>query len=111
MPRRAAPLLTELDAAERSDLARALKTVLLKYDGLWRCPFPYLMVVHQAPTDGRPHPEAHVHFELYPPYRMRGRLKYAASTEMGAGVFSSDALPEDKARELQDVAVDDHDLR
>jgi UDPglucose--hexose-1-phosphate uridylyltransferase len=32
--------------------ARALKTVLLKYDGLWQRPFPYIMVFHQAPTDG-----------------------------------------------------------
>jgi UDPglucose--hexose-1-phosphate uridylyltransferase len=105
-PRRPAPLLTDLDAGERADLARALKTVLMKYDGLWQRPFPYLLVLHQAPTDGQDHPEAHVHVELYPPYRMPGRLKYAAATEMGAGVFSVDAYPEDKARELQDVRVD-----
>ena len=37
---------------ERADLARALKTVLLKYDGLWQRPFPYLMAWYQAPTDG-----------------------------------------------------------
>jgi UDPglucose--hexose-1-phosphate uridylyltransferase len=105
-PRRSAALLTELDDGERADLARALKTVLMKYDGLWQRPFPYLMVLHQAPTDGRPHPEAHVHVEIYPPYRMPGRLKYAASTEMGAGVFSGDTRPEDTARDLQEVRVD-----
>ncbi|RYY59115.1 MAG: galactose-1-phosphate uridylyltransferase, partial [Comamonadaceae bacterium] len=42
----------ELEAPERADLARALKTVLLKYDGLWQRPFPYLMAWYQAPTDG-----------------------------------------------------------
>jgi UDPglucose--hexose-1-phosphate uridylyltransferase len=105
-PRAAVPLLPELDDPQRDDLARALKTVLMKYDRLWNRSFPYMLVIHQAPTDGEPHPEAHVHIELYPPYRMPGRLKYAASTEMGAGVFSGDTRPEDKARELQDVAVD-----
>ena len=56
--------------SERRDFARALKTVLLKYDALWQRPFPYIMAFHQAPTDGRPHPEAHVHVEFYPAYRM-----------------------------------------
>jgi UDPglucose--hexose-1-phosphate uridylyltransferase len=38
--------------AERRDLARALKTVLLKYDALWQRPLPYLMAWYQAPLDG-----------------------------------------------------------
>ena len=42
--------------------SRALKTVLLEYDGLWSRPFPYV-VFDQAPADGEPHPEAHVHAE------------------------------------------------
>jgi UDPglucose--hexose-1-phosphate uridylyltransferase len=104
-PVRTAPSFGALDAAERLDVARALKTVLLKYDALWQRPFPYILVVHQAPTDGRPHPEAHVHIEIYPAYRMPGRLKYLAGSEMGAGVFTADTLPEEKARELQAVEV------
>jgi UDPglucose--hexose-1-phosphate uridylyltransferase len=87
----------------RSDLARALKTVLLKFDGLWQRPFPYLMAWYQAPTDGKPHPESHLHAEFYPPYRTRDKLKYLAGTEIAAGFFAMDALPEDKARELQQV--------
>lgn len=104
-PRRPAPSIAELDGPERADLARALKTVLLKYDGLWEQPFPYLMVFHQAPTDGKAHPEAHFHIEFYPAYRMRGRLKYLAGSEMGAGLFTVDALPEEFAAVLQAVAV------
>ena len=34
------------------DFARALKTVLLKYDAAVGRPFPYMLVFHQAPTDG-----------------------------------------------------------
>jgi UDPglucose--hexose-1-phosphate uridylyltransferase len=95
----------QLGDAERADLARALKTVLRKYDGLWQRPMPYLMAWYQAPTDGLPHPEAHLHAQLLPPYRTRDRLKYLAGTEIAAGFFAMDALPEDKARELQDVEV------
>ena len=94
--------LTDL---QRRDLARALKTVLLKYDGLWARPFPYLMAWYQAPTDGKPHPESHLHAEFYPPYRTATKLKYLAGTELAAGLFAMDALPEDKARELQQVQV------
>ena len=96
---------SDLSQAQRADLARALKTVLLKYDGLWQRPFPYLMAWYQAPIDNRPHPEAHLHAEFYPPYRTRDRLKYLAGTEIAAGMFAMDVLPEDKARELQDVAI------
>ncbi len=105
LPRRAAPTLIGLGREERRDFARALKTVLLKLDGLWQRPMPYVMAFHQAPTDGRAHPEAHVHVEIYPAYRMPGRLKYLAGSEVGAGVFTADTLPEDKARELQAVQV------
>jgi UDPglucose--hexose-1-phosphate uridylyltransferase len=104
-PVRPAAYFSDLSAAQRADLARALKTVLLKYDGLWQRPFPYLMAWYQAPLDGRPHPEAHLHAEFYPPYRTRDRLKYLAGTEIAAGMFAVDALPEDKAKELQAVDV------
>ncbi|MDQ6894470.1 MAG: galactose-1-phosphate uridylyltransferase [Acidobacteriota bacterium] len=104
-PRRAAGSLADLSDAERSDFARALKSVLLRYDGLWSRPFPYVMVFHQAPTDGEPHPEAHVHIEFYPPLRMLDRLKYLAGSELGAGAFTADTLPEEKAEELRRVEV------
>ena len=95
----------DLTPLQRTALARALKTVLLKYDGLWSRPFPYLMVWYQAPLDGAAHPEWHLHAEFFPPYRTIDRLKYLAGTELGAGLFVMDALPEDKARELQQVDV------
>ena len=104
-PVRPVATLGDLSPAERLDLARALKTVLLKYDGLWQRPFPYLMVLHQAPTDGQAHPEAHVHLQFYPAFRSEGRLKYLAGCEMGAGTFTNDSIPEEKAAELRAVPV------
>lgn len=97
--------VADLDAEARADFARALKTVLLKYDALWNRPFPYIMAFHQAPTDGAPHPEAHLHVEFYPAYRMKDRLKFLAGSEIGAGVFTADTDPDEKAAELRAVAV------
>ena len=105
-PHRAAPSFAALSCDERRDFARALKTVLLKYDALWNAPFPYILAFHQAPTDGKSHPEAHLHAEFYPAYRMRGRLKYLAGSEIGAGVFTADSVPEDTVRQLQAIEVD-----
>ena len=104
-PLRPAPSFAALSVDERRDFARALKTVLLKFDGLWNRPFPYILAFHQAPTDGQLHPEAHLHAEFYPAYRMPGRLKYLAGSEIGAGVFTADTVPEDTVRELQTVQV------
>jgi UDPglucose--hexose-1-phosphate uridylyltransferase len=104
-PLRGRATLADLDDPQRVDFARALKTVLLKLDALWAAPMPYVLTFHQAPTDGAAHPEAHVHVQIYPPYRMRGRLKYLAGSELGAGVFTADTAPEEKAAELQAVEV------
>jgi UDPglucose--hexose-1-phosphate uridylyltransferase len=104
-PQQHATSLAALDQESRRDLARALKTVLLKYDGLWDRPFPYIMSIQQAPTDGAARPEAHLRIEFYPAYRMRDRLKYLAGSEIGAGVFTADTDPDEKASELKAVQV------
>jgi len=103
-PRRAAPTIDALDERERLDLARALQLCLRKLDALWQRTMPYLLVMHQAPARGE-HPYAHVHIEIYPWLRMPDRLKYLAGSEVGAGVFTADTLPELKARELRAVEV------
>jgi len=36
---------------------------------------------------------------------MRDRLKYLAGSEIGAGVFTADTDPDDKAAELKAIAV------
>ena len=105
MPLAPAKDFSALTLPQREDLARALKTVLLKYEGLWNRPFPYLMAWYQAPTDGRAHPETQLHAQFYPPYRTRERLKYLAGTELAAGMYAMDALPEESARQLQQVRV------
>jgi UDPglucose--hexose-1-phosphate uridylyltransferase len=106
VPMPGAPCLADLAPEERLDLAKALKTALLKLDGLWKRPMPLIMAFHQAPTDGAAHPEAHAHVQIYPWMRMEGRVKYLAGSEIGAGVFTADTVPEDKAAELKAVQVD-----
>jgi UDPglucose--hexose-1-phosphate uridylyltransferase len=93
--------LLDLSDAERADFGQALQTVLQKYDHLWGFPMPYILSMHQAPTDGVARPGCHLHIELTPPYRSRERLKYLAGCETGAGTFINDTLPEERAAELR----------
>jgi UDPglucose--hexose-1-phosphate uridylyltransferase len=104
-PLRAVQRLYNLTAGEQRELSLALKLSLLKLDGLWQRPMPYLLVFHQAPVDGLDHPESHVHIEILPYLRMPGRLKYLAGSEIGAGAFTADTLPEEKAAELRAIEV------
>jgi UDPglucose--hexose-1-phosphate uridylyltransferase len=93
--------LAALGDSERADLAAVLGRVLVQYDNLWRQPFPYVMALHQAPTDGGDHRGFHFHVELHPPLRKPGLLKYLAGPEIGGGSFLSDTSPEQKAAELR----------
>ena len=93
--------LSDLPASARTGLGDALQRVARTYDRLFGVPMPYVMAMHQRPTDGRPHPEAHLHVEFYPVLRGVGRRKYLAGGECGAGTFVSDGLPEEKAAELK----------
>jgi UDPglucose--hexose-1-phosphate uridylyltransferase len=100
--RRCVPSMAELEDPERQDLARVLKKLLLGYDALFGFSLPYMMVMHQAPTDGGDYEDvAHFHIEFYPPNRTAEKLKYLAGSETGAGAFIMDALPEDTAAELR----------
>ena len=86
---------------EIRDLCRCFKKGLVKFDNLWQMPFPYVMPLHQAPTDGGDYDGFHFHIEFHPPLRKPNLLKYLAGPEIGGGNFLSDTSPEEKAAELQ----------
>jgi UDPglucose--hexose-1-phosphate uridylyltransferase len=100
-PKETHPSLADLSAKERGDLAEALRAILVKFDNLWQMPFPYVMPLHQAPTDGGDYRGFHFHIEFHPPLRKPNLLKYLAGPEIGGGNFLSDTAPEEKAAELQ----------
>ncbi len=99
-PKRHVQALHELGEEERFALADALKEILTKFDNLFGFSFPYMMVLHQRPTDGD-YPYYHFHIEFYPPYRERDKLKFFASVETGSGAITFDYSPEEKAAELR----------
>jgi UDPglucose--hexose-1-phosphate uridylyltransferase len=93
--------LSDLSVPEQKGLAELLKMVLAAYDRLFDLSFPYIMSIHQRPTDGGVYDYYHFHIEFYPPLRTATKLKYLAGSETGAGMFINDTLAEEKAKELR----------
>jgi UDPglucose--hexose-1-phosphate uridylyltransferase len=103
-PRAHAPSLLDLGPSERDDLAAALIEVTAAYDRLFGFPLPYIMSMHQQPTDGGDwRAQSHLHIEFTPLQRRADRLKYLAGSEVGAGAFLVDVSPEDAADALRNA--------
>jgi UDPglucose--hexose-1-phosphate uridylyltransferase len=109
------PSLLDCEPEELRALAVGLQALARGYDALFERPFPYVMVLHQAPTAGAPPcaergaaapvgaARGHLHVEFYPPLRTAHKLKYLAGSEQGAGTFISDTLPEESAAALREA--------
>ncbi len=105
-PKRHVQALTDFEELEQQELAVTLKQLLAAYDRLFNLSFPYMMVLHQRPSDGGPYDHYHFHVEFYPPLRTATKLKYLAGSETGAGMFINDTLAEEKAAELRSVVTE-----
>ena len=97
--------LAEIDALLGSgDAARdldAYRRLTIRYDNLFQTSFPYSAGIHQAPTDGREHPEWHWHMVFYPPLLRSATVKkFMVGYEMLAGP-QRDITPEKAAAILQ----------
>lgn len=99
-PKTSYPSIAAMPDAELHDFAEILHQVVIKFDNLWQAPFPYIMPLHQAPTDGGDYRGFHFHIQFHPPLRKPSLLKYLAGPEIGGGNFLCDTSPEEKAAEL-----------
>lgn len=100
--RRPCAYLSDLTPAERVSLADLLRKVTARYDNLFEMSFPYSMGFHQAPQDGRPHPEWVLHAHFYPPLLRSATVrKFMVGYEMLAQP-QRDITPETAAARLRD---------
>jgi UDPglucose--hexose-1-phosphate uridylyltransferase len=71
-----------------ADLALHIHKTTSAFERLYNRPFPYMMCVHQAPINDHFKSAYQTYFrfhiEFYPPLRDANRLKYYASSELGA---------------------------
>ncbi|WP_346353899.1 galactose-1-phosphate uridylyltransferase [Azotosporobacter soli] len=101
--------LTQFDAQEKKDLARILKCVTAAFDKLFGRPFPYMMCLHQTPVNCAEDENAdayyHFHIEFYPPLREAKKIKFYASSEMGAWAACNPHAVEETVEALRNACA------
>jgi UDPglucose--hexose-1-phosphate uridylyltransferase len=96
--------LGELDSEGALMLADTIRIATATYEKCLGRDYAYMMIFHQTPSKGEV-PSYRLHVEFYCPQMAKGRVKYAAGIEWGAGTFTYDGTPEERARELKQAAV------
>lgn len=99
--RRPLSSLLELTSEERQGLADILKRLTIRYDNLFKSPFPYTMGFHQQPTDGQSYSGVHLHAHFYPPLlRSASIRKFMVGYEL-LSMPQRDITPEAAAAQLR----------
>jgi UDPglucose--hexose-1-phosphate uridylyltransferase len=95
--------IAELENKERDLLGEILRQITTRYDNLFEVSFPYSMGFHQRPTDGKGHPESHLHVHFYPPLLRSATIqKFMVGFEM-LGTPQRDITPETAADRLKSL--------
>lgn len=99
---RHAPSLLDLSDLDRDALAEILVEVVARFDSLFGRQVPYVMSVHQAPTDDQAwEPVSHLHIEFSPVHPSADRRHCIAGSELAAGASINDVAPEQAAAALR----------
>ena len=94
--------LADLGDGDRNGLAEALRDLNLRYDALFRRPFPFSMGWHQAPFGGAPTDHWQVHAHFYPPLLRAAVRKFMVGYEL-LSEPQRDLTPEEAAGRLRDA--------
>lgn len=103
--KRKAENISQFSEDEKKSFAEILKDLTTKYDNLFNISFPYSSGIHQAPTDGKEHPEWHFHMHFYPPLLRNAEVKkFMVGYEMLAEP-QRDITPEQSAEVLKSLST------
>lgn len=95
--------LPSLDLAGRDGMAGVLLDALGRLDRLFGAPMPYMLWIHQRPTDGGRWPESHVHVHVAPLRRAPGVTRFVAAGELGSGTSFNPVDPAAAAAALRNA--------
>lgn len=94
--------LSDFTPEEKRSLAEMLKDMTGAMDNLFDRLFPYMMVIHQRPVNGENVEDYyHFHIEFYTPLREANKIKFYASSEMGAWAAANPQRVEDTSDNLK----------
>lgn len=89
------------ERCDRDGLAAVLVDVLARLDQLFDEPMPYMLWIHQRPTDGGDWPAARMWVTIAPLLRAPGVQRYVAAAEIGGGIYFNPVEPAAAAAALR----------
>jgi UDPglucose--hexose-1-phosphate uridylyltransferase len=87
----------------RAGLGATLVESMMRLEALFGHGTPYMLWIHQRPTDGNDWPTAHLHLHLAPVMRGPGMIRHLASAELGAGILFNSIDPGEAAATLRKI--------
>ena len=87
----------------RAELGVIMVECMVRLEALFGSGAPYMLWVHQRPTDGNDWPTAHLHLHLAPVMRGPGVVRHLSSAELGAGMLFNSVDPGQAAAKLREV--------
>lgn len=87
----------------RTALAVILVESITRLEALLGYGTPYMLWIHQRPTDGNEWPAAHLHLHLAPVMRGPGMMRHLSSAELGAGILFNSMDPGHAAEQLRQL--------
>ncbi|MEI7887241.1 MAG: hypothetical protein WCJ04_07605 [Actinomycetes bacterium] len=89
---------------DRTSLAAVLIDALARLDQIFSQPMPYMMWIHQRPTDGGDWPGSRVHLHITPLLRSAQTQRFVAAAELASGITFNPVQPLDAAAQLRACA-------
>ncbi len=95
------PDLLSLTDDARNVLAAVLVDTFGRLDALYGRALPYMMWLHQRPTDGDDWHRAWFNIQIVSPWRAAGVQRFIAAAEVATGEYFNPVVPEDLAAALR----------
>ncbi len=103
IPKRKMANINEMNDFEKDDFSEMMRIINVKMDNIFECSFPYSAGFHQAPCNGKKHPEWHWHYVFYPPLLRSATVKkFMVGYEMLANP-QRDITAEQAAKKLREM--------
>jgi len=93
--------LSDFDDARGLQLMRTIRLMVRTYNCLYGFELPFMMSLHQKPTESREYPGFRFYVKFTPLHRGRDNIKYCATCETVGNAHCNPSYPEQRAEELR----------
>ena len=93
----------DFDEENGLHLMQAIRRMVRIYDNLYGFELPFMMSLHQKPTDGGKHESFRFYVKFTPLHRAPNNIKFSATCETVGNAHCNPSYPEERAAELREA--------